>query len=141
MSATCNALSAFHTAFQAISLEVEFKMDWKNGTGYFQCDKVDRITEGDRAKCVDDHGRRMILIGTRVGTIVLFERHNTNTGVIVANVPEDLASVFDLSGALTHEKIDFITGGRDGYMNINSRIEKMFKTVAEFNEDLAERTA
>lgn len=135
MPNTCNASSAFNAAFEGISLEVQFKTEWKNGTGYFQCDKVDRIPAGERAKTTDDHGRRLILIGTRLGTVVLFQRYSENPDVFVANLPYDMARVFNLSGALTSENIDFITGGSSGYMNIGTRVKDMFAMIADYNEE------
>jgi len=137
----CNALSALHTAFQAIEREVAYDASWENGTGYFQTDNIKNIAPGERAKSTDPHGRRMVLIGTRLGTAVVFDRKGSRDGVVVANIPHNAAKVFDLSSALSGDQIDFITGGRWGQMTLSHRIDAMFSLVKAVEKQQAKHTS
>ncbi|MNN90266.1 hypothetical protein D3C81_2081890 [compost metagenome] len=51
-----------------------------------------KLDAGATAKSTDDHGRRVILIGSDKGTLVMFERYTPGKGpfVIVHNTPMEL---------------------------------------------------
>lgn len=68
----------FNQSYNKIDAKIAFSTEWKNGTGYL--DKLVQTNVGLRAgECatvVDDFKRRVLLIGSPVGNIVLFERYS-----------------------------------------------------------------
>lgn len=69
----------FSSAFEK-ARKIEFKVEWKNGTGYFdgaaEGKYAPRVTSGQALSFVDDNKRRGIIVGSRFGNIVVFERYS-----------------------------------------------------------------
>ena len=84
---TTNAGLDFEKRFNAIQTFIPFKPEWHNGTGYFDALTRYPLQPGDIAKSRDENGRRIILMGTRFGTVAVFDRYNdqTNGGTYVVN--------------------------------------------------------
>ena len=90
MAAATQSTSAgidFKSRFNAIQTFIPFKPEWHNGTGYFDALTRYPLQPGDIAKMRDENGRRIILMGTRFGTVVVFDRYKDQTdgGVYVVN--------------------------------------------------------
>ena len=122
--------TTFNEAFNRINNAVEFNSEWKNGTGYFDNAVHDKsIVES--CKTVDDKGRKMIIIPTTVGNVVVFERYtNGSSSVVVSNAPlaiEKLAIGLDLSGSLGEDALTFYLGDKWGNQNIGDRLETFFR--------------
>ncbi len=119
-----HAHTTFVRAFEKLSNEVEFKEGWKNGTGYFDGAVKDKVLEvGERARCTDPHGRRMILVGTPFGTAVAFERYvdsEDSSKVIVSNMPR-AARMMVADGAMNENDI-MNSFGMDS-MNIGTNLQ------------------
>ncbi len=80
----------FTETYGKIRKEVKYDSKWMNGTGYFDgAVHMVKLGVGEMAKSKDDVGRRIIFIGTRFGTIVVFDRYaeQIEDGVWVANKP------------------------------------------------------
>ena len=77
----------FEQAFCGITNVITFDPTWANGTGYFDGAVKVPMAIGAVAKSNDTAGRRIILIGTRFGTVVVFDRYSgqTDGGVYVHN--------------------------------------------------------
>ena len=92
---TCN--KHFVEVFNEIETQISFDARWANSTGYFNnavySDYILPLSVGQRVKCVDDFGRRMILVGTRFGNVVAFERY-TASHVIVSNESKEIELMF-----------------------------------------------
>lgn len=84
----------FSRAFREIHHEIPFKAEYHNGTGYFNVLTQYPLNPGQQAKTRDENGRRIILTGTRFGTVVIFDRyagqnengiytHNTNSNSVL----------------------------------------------------------
>jgi hypothetical protein len=72
--------SKFNTAFQVIKQVVVYNPAWENGTDYFDNLPKDELLRtamniGDVAKCIDSHGRHMLIKQTPLGLVVVFERY------------------------------------------------------------------
>lgn len=106
----------FNQTFLNVAVkEIEFNPAWKNGTGYF-----DAAVEGPEApalevremiKTIDDYGRRMIIVGTRFGNVVVFDRFTKqeDDGVYVVNMPR---------GKIFTVLVDSASVGEHGMLNI-----------------------
>lgn len=68
----------FTKSYEMIDTKLAFDMGWKNGTGYLdglvQADVG--LRAGEVATMIDDFKRRVLLIGSPVGNIVVFERYS-----------------------------------------------------------------
>lgn len=68
----------FNRAFDSTGARIAFSTEWKNGTGYLDklVDANVGLRAGECAVTVDDFKRRVLLIGSPVGNIVVFERYS-----------------------------------------------------------------
>ena len=84
-----NTAPAVFNAVFANAKEVKFDPAWKNNTGYMDgAVSADLgLVQGETRSFTDDHGRRGVIVGTKVGNVVLFERYTDNRTVIVFNAP------------------------------------------------------
>ena len=87
-----NANTTFTRLFNTAQ-EVEFNPAWANGTGYYdyavEGDKAPALQAGDVRKCMDNKGRRMVIICRTPGkNIVIFDRFSNSSpdGVLVSNL-------------------------------------------------------
>lgn len=126
--------STFARNFADVSATAEFNNDWHNGTGYFnQLTKTSslNVEPGNMAKIVADDGRRIIVVGTRFGNCVYFERYSPKTvngeevrsSVITCNVPEKLRK-FAGEGSLNEGEIQNFCSS---IWNIGNSIEALFQ--------------
>lgn len=100
----------FNAAFNRINYAIEFNPSWKNGTGYLDGAVTEEITA--TCKSIDDHGRKVILIPTGIGNIVLFERYKGGeSGVIVCNCPRTVKVILPgLIAQISDEVLEDILG-------------------------------
>lgn len=68
----------FDAAFARTERVVEFNPKWSNGTGLFDFavygDEAPVLPAGSISRSITPHGRKLLLIGSRLGNIVIFER-------------------------------------------------------------------
>jgi hypothetical protein len=113
--------SAFNTLWQQINVEFEFEPEWIQGG-----DKVHRFIEtdlcpGEVAKAQDLYGRKTVLVGTRLGTVSLFE----GQGGVICNAPQSLRFIIPM-GTLTLQDLDRIIDTANIHANIGVAVEWMF---------------
>lgn len=76
----CKAL--FDAAFERTTRSIKFDPAWSNGTGLFDFavygDKAPIVPAGSMFKSETPSGRRMLLVGTKLGNLIVFERHVDN---------------------------------------------------------------
>lgn len=80
----------FTEAYNTIKQTIRYNSDWMDNEGYFPgAITAVKLDIGRLAKSVDDVGRRIILIGTRFGTVVVFDRYTEQVedGVWVSSRP------------------------------------------------------
>lgn len=96
----------FNKAFDKINTRIAFSTSWKNGTGYLDglVDANVGLRPGECATLVDDYKRRVLLIGSPVGNIVVFERYAptdaARSEVIVGNYPSEITDMFGGMGGI-----------------------------------------
>lgn len=102
----------FDQAF-ANAKPIEFNPNWKNGTGYFDHAVTDNLglANGELAGCVDDKNRKLIIVGTPVANVVVFERHDpkrdlheSDKEIFAFNMPHEL---YMLMEALMYQPLDW----------------------------------
>lgn len=126
----------FNKVFNAIEDVIEFDPKWENGTGYFDHVRKAPVEIGALKASRDTYGRRIILIGTRYGTVGIFDRFKgqTEDGIYVMNVPSRNTLIKELLGHsnLTYEQMVVAIGRRS---NLGLLIEEIFE------EDIEARNA
>jgi hypothetical protein len=130
------AAALFDNKFDSIEKVIEFNHEWDSGTGYFYA-AVETIGNGEQeiavslkpgemAKCTSQDGRKMIFVGTPLGTCVVFQRYSNDSGTLVANQAISLrkAGLIE-NGALTYDAIQRIIGGEYTGDNIGETIARI----------------
>lgn len=124
------ANATFTAAYDRISTEVVFNPSWKNGTGYLD-NAVHDLQITEICKTVDNANRKVVIIPTPVGNVVLFERFTDgDRGIIVSNAPraiEKLAFGMDLGSSLGDSALAFYLGDEWGTPNIGGRLDEFFR--------------
>lgn len=129
----------FTYAYDGLSAVIPFNPKWANGTGYYDNavdgDEAPKLEVGQIVKCFTPapNNRRMILIGTQFGNVVLFDRFtDADKGIVVHNAPDEVKDlVGGMSSNLSEETIYHLVGnvhqGASGN-NIGFKIKKVFET-------------
>jgi hypothetical protein len=130
MTATNIVDKIFTEAFEAAVL-IEFNPDWANGTGYYDNAVSEKLEIAEVRKTITSNDRRMLLIGTRYGTIVVFDRYSgPEHRVFVSNTPRStLIDTLVPSGAIGERAMAIITGGWSPSNNIGKLIETIMNDV------------
>lgn len=106
-NAATGAGRIFSQVFEKIENVIEYSRSWENKTGYLDnAASIVNLKPAEMAKSVDHNGRRIILIGTRFGTVVVFDRFigQTNGGVYVTNAPRNYIFRALMSGTAVGEQ-------------------------------------
>ena len=122
----------FQRIFQQIQNEIPFDPSWVNGTGYLDGAVSHPLPPGKMAKTIDNYDRRVILIGTRFGTVVVFDRHQgqTDGGVYVSNRPQSVTIGALMTGtAIGGGEMACVLG--DWVPNIGETIEKIYAEMTQ----------
>ncbi|HET8686508.1 MAG TPA: hypothetical protein VFM18_07565 [Methanosarcina sp.] len=117
------AYQKFIQQYNSIEDVVEFDESWSNGTGYFNNAVYYSLKSGERRKSVDDKGRKIILVGTRFGTCVIFERYAGSH--IVCNLPDPVQELLGLNTRLYDEQTVSLLTGDTAFHNIGLRLETL----------------
>ncbi len=130
------AQKTFARNFKDIETTIQFSSDWNNGTGYLDGLVFEELglEPGDMVKLITPNDRKVIIVGTRFGNCVYFERYSpefkfvgdnnveTRSPVIVSNVPSKLRR-FSPDGSLTENNLNELCGS---IYNIGTSIERLF---------------
>ena len=127
--------TTFQAMFEKLQTTIPFNTEWENGTGYFNdlvfCDTV-KLENGQMAKSMDGCNRKIVVVGTRFGNVVLFERYSGRSNeVITSNVPPEITDLFlnsSLGSKTSEEVIELLLGQTYSSIpkNIGIKIEEMF---------------
>ena len=117
----------FTEAFEAAA-SIDFNPEWANGTGYYDTAVYEPLEIAEVRKTITDNDRRMLLIGTRFGTVVVFDRYSgPDHRVFVSNTPRNvLIDTLVPSGAIGERAMAIITGGWSPSDNIGKLIESIY---------------
>ena len=126
------------------TLAVQFQESWNNGTGYMDGATKLLIPRGQIRKSVTDpiNNRKLLLIGTRFGTVVVFERYTDgNNGIYACNwpsrVPMAFKSALNATSSLSEDTICSLVGSRCN-PNVGKLIEMIFDKGTDLSLDQIE---
>lgn len=113
---------------------VPYKPEWKHGD-YFNGACAEQLKPGEIvASTVEGRdARRMLLIGTRAGTVVVFERYSPNGDsgfVLVSNTCMELRKLVLPSGSIDEDTLMRIVSPHKPEDNVGSRMEAIFNMTA-----------
>ena len=110
--------SIFNAAFNAIAINpvnvIEFDKEWYNGTGYLDhATQLVQLAPNGRAVSTTTGGRKIIFIGTKLGTVAVFERYTGNEGrddiIVVSNTPPSMVTCLE-PGAMSDDGFESAVG-------------------------------
>lgn len=113
------AAEFFLRCFESIEREIAFNLHWVGEDNFDGVCKNSALAAalrpGELAKSVDDHGRKIILIGTRYGTVAVFQLCCDSLSQIGKSLPDevDCLRVIDTTGPLDSANILALLGGKD----------------------------
>lgn len=116
------------------STEIPFDFKWSNGTGYFdhavQGEHAPKLGNGKAVHSWTTNGRCVMIIGTRLGNVVVFTRyddwHTKAEPVFTFNMPTAIKQIFNVhDGALDQVDMELLVGNEIA-RNIGHRIEDLY---------------
>ncbi len=125
----------FMEMFDKIETAVDFNAAWNNGTDYFNGavdgDDAPVVAAGAMVKSTSLKGRKILIIGTRFGNVVIFQRYSDRDDVFVSNVPDAVTKLMmgsTIGTRLSEQDIGFLTGMPwfTEPENIGYKIENLF---------------
>lgn len=111
---------------------IEFNEAWSNGTGYFDNavygNDAPAVKPGTIVKSVTPGNRRMLIVGTLLGNVAVFDRYYGNAeGVFVYNTTSAVERTCMIRNkSLDEEDLTNILGAPWDNYNIGQRIEAIF---------------
>lgn len=135
---------AFYKAYNMASVQpIDFDPAWKNGTGYFDHATKVALPPGlVRCSQCPTTRRDILLVGTRFGTVVVFQRYtDPSSGIFVSNWPKAFPSTIreylDAVSSLSARAIQRLVGSPDDTFNIGDMIEEVLTvgTSSEFSKE------
>jgi hypothetical protein len=105
--------------------KIDFKSEWENGTGYLDGAVHMQLkgADGTVYASVDDHQRKIILVKTCFGNVVVFQRYKDGAhGAVVGNVPSELRTWLP-TGAWSADALEMNTNTyQEPSLNIGIRL-------------------
>jgi hypothetical protein len=124
----------FSAVFNDASVEsIEFNSHWSNGTGYFDFavygEHAPRVPPGKVVKCMTPGNRRMVVVGTHLGNVVVFDRYAGNErGIFVYNTTSSIERTgYIRNHSLQDDDMVVILGDVCDSANIGERIKAIFE--------------
>lgn len=129
-SVAANAADQLFTQAYDKAYDIDFQSNWANGTGYFDHavsgDRAPKVSYGVFARSKDEYGRRILILGTRLGNVVIFDRYGDDRGIFTFNADMMLLRGFKICHtALTEEAMCDLVGDGKIVDNIGQRLEML----------------
>lgn len=131
-----NAVTALEAAFQKTQAEIPFDRNWSNSTGGFDyavySEHRVELPSGKTAKSTTPGGRKIVFVGTHLGTVAVFDRtikiNGTDTKVVDMNATSAFMKCRWLSvgDSLLADEVELLLGSeQDGWQNIGIIIDSI----------------
>jgi len=132
----------FKSVLEKIAFEVPFEAEWKNDTGYFDHAVDCYVPEGRVVKSTcPTTKRRIILVGTVLGTVVVFERYTPDMDqafILTWHAPKALRA-FIGEPALTSDTLERIVCTYYPQENISKHVDALIDAGVKARKVLAEK--
>lgn len=106
-----NAKQVLNAVFAQSSIkEIEYNNAWSNGTGYFDFavkgENAPTLKVGEMCKSQTPFGRKIVMVGTNYGNVVVFGRYDDeDSSIVVCNVGSGFDTEKQYHGSLSDEKV------------------------------------
>jgi len=117
LNARTSTLSKMFLQSRAVGKDTTIELnniptEWNNGTGYFDgAVKGIELDAGSIAYGISANDRLVVIVGTHLGNIVLFERFSGgDSSVTVSNIARGIDSILFLDGNIPESMLEFILG-------------------------------
>lgn len=134
----------FKSVLEKIAFEVPFETEWKNGTGYFDHAVDCYVPEGRVVKSLcPTTKRRIILVGTVLGTVVVFERYTPDMDqpfILTWHAPKALRA-FIGEPALTSDALERVVCTYYPQDNISKHVDALIDAGVKARKVMAEKAA
>lgn len=123
----------FFTKAYAQAHHIRFNPEWNNGAGYFDhiCSEDLGLSYGEVVSSIcPDSNRRLIIVGTRLGNAVFFDRYTpseTTQPIVVCNAPSGLRPMLS-TGPVSPDVFEVLFGKHE---NIGFRLESLYKALTK----------
>lgn len=129
-----NIVNKIFTAAFNKAKPIEFNPKWSNGTGYFNGAEYGEdapvVGNGKTVSAVTPGGRRILIIGTRLGNAVVFQRYDNRQDVFVHNIPQELKRGFAIfDNALQENSMLSLVGDGMSIRNIGDRLDDLYVAI------------
>ncbi len=127
----------FTQAYDKCNKFIEFDPKWTNGSGKFDFavygEHAPKLANGDAVKSVTSGGRRILVIGTRLGNLAVYDRFKDQQpdqkDAEKAVFSYDCTKLLETGGWFSRTYLDeyemFLAVGDDGDGNIGWRVEQL----------------
>lgn len=134
-----SAHDLFLERFNQLTQELEFNPKWSNGAGFFDYavhgEHAPVVPRGTAMKSTAPGGRRLIIIGTRLGNVVVFERTTATSGKtkphVVYNAPSMIVNsgwIYEPNRPLDEFSVENLIGS-DDHVNVGRQLEDLFSVM------------
>lgn len=130
-------MSTFIKRFNSLT-RIEYNPNWGNGTGYYDFavsgQHAPSLNVGQQVAALSDNGRRIIITGTPVGNLVVFQRYSDRDDIITFNASRHFDSL-KLNGnrRLTVSEVEMFIG-TDDCVDKDYNVGVMLKNIAEMSK-------
>ena len=109
-----------------------YKSEWANGLGYMDDITKYELAVGEVIKSQHEDGRRVIIVGTAIGSVVVFERYALGHGpfVLVSHGPDSLGFIIGAAGQLDIDTFQRILTHYNPRENIGNRLGRIEKVLS-----------
>lgn len=128
---------------------VPFNPKWSNGTGYFDYavlgQEAPLLEAGDVVCSEDPKGRKLIIIGTPLGNVVIFQRYSNRNDIYTANCSTTMINYtnYKLGGMFDVDAMEYAFGYQYNNQlllnNVGKRLliikEELSETIARFEDE------
>lgn len=122
----------FETAFDKIKVSVPFNKEWRDDIGRLSGAVLLDLKIGEVVKTIcPDSNRRIIMVGTPMDTVVVFERHNVDEGRTFKLVYNSNPTLDRLLGGsfLSIAQFSLIITDYDVAENMGTFLDKMYVSM------------
>ena len=133
----------FNDAYDSIRNTVSFNELWvSENPGHLanvSSDKTLVLKPGDFVKTLTTDFRKCVLVGTRLGPVVIYQRYARDEGTIVAHIPEAIQVLYGrqpsiITGLLprNYDFLEWLLGAHffENTNNVGNKIEKLLDAVS-----------
>lgn len=118
--------------------EIQYCPEWANGTGYYdhavRGSHAPHLLPGQLVRAYSTNNRRLLLIGTPIGNVIIFDRYSGGQdNIFVANMPREVEHLLLQSNSISDDGMVRLLGVIPSD-NIGYRLKTLSSAILELVE-------